>query len=378
MIVAPAVALSPDCLRRVSRRCPPSRGARKPRRSAPARGFGRCSARPRRWRRRRASSSSSCASSKSSVRSRSKSSPESTGTSRRRPVSWTRSAARAEALRKVADADRPDIEARLVQLYKLGRAGYWRLLLDVDDLRSLGRAYRTAAAMTHLDRERIQRISERSTRSPTSADAAGSHRVELAELEEKATRRRARRSIARCKAARRWSRRSTRGAISTRSGPASCEAAQQRLQSSVAALDGAAPRSRSGRFKARCPGPCAARSLAVRPSTEQPVRHRHRPQRHRDRCAEGQPVRAVHEGAGRVRRPVHRLRQPRDRRARRARVLALRPPERPSGRAGRRVEAQAPLGRSGLNPNGVPALYFELRVDGKPVDPLQWLQKGNP
>jgi septal ring factor EnvC (AmiA/AmiB activator) len=23
-------------------------------------------------------------------------------------------------------------------------------------------------------------------------------------------------------------------------------------------------------------------------------------------------------------------------------------------------------------------LYFELRVDGKPVDPLQWLQKGTP
>ena len=45
---------------------------------------------------------------------------------------------------------------------------------------------------------------------------------------------------------------------------------------------------------------------------------------------------------------------------------------------GERLQAQAPLGRSGLNPNGTPALYFELRVDGKPVDPLQWLQKGIP
>ena len=60
------------------------------------------------------------------------------------------SAARAETLKKIADADRPDIEARLVHLYRLGRAGYWRLLLDVDDLRSLGRVYRTAAAMTRL------------------------------------------------------------------------------------------------------------------------------------------------------------------------------------------------------------------------------------
>ena len=45
---------------------------------------------------------------------------------------------------------------------------------------------------------------------------------------------------------------------------------------------------------------------------------------------------------------------------------------------GERIQSQAPLGRSGLNPNGTPALYFELRVDGKPADPLQWLQKGTP
>ena len=64
--------------------------------------------------------------------------------------------ARTEALQLIAEADRPDAEARLVQLYKLGRAGYWRLLLDVDDVRAVGRVYRTAAAMTHLDRERIQ------------------------------------------------------------------------------------------------------------------------------------------------------------------------------------------------------------------------------
>jgi len=42
---------------------------------------------------------------------------------------------------------------------------------------------------------------------------------------------------------------------------------------------------------------------------------------------------------------------------------------------GDRVEAQAPIALSGRNPSGNPALYFELRVDGKPVDPLQWLKK---
>ncbi len=42
---------------------------------------------------------------------------------------------------------------------------------------------------------------------------------------------------------------------------------------------------------------------------------------------------------------------------------------------GDRVGAGAPLGLSGRNTGGNPALYFELRVDGKPVDPLQWLRK---
>jgi septal ring factor EnvC (AmiA/AmiB activator) len=42
---------------------------------------------------------------------------------------------------------------------------------------------------------------------------------------------------------------------------------------------------------------------------------------------------------------------------------------------GDRVDAQGTVGASGRNPSGNPALYFELRVDGKPVDPLQWLRK---
>jgi hypothetical protein len=32
---------------------------------------------------------------------------------------------------------------------------------------------------------------------------------------------------------------------------------------------------------------------------------------------------------------------------------------------------------NGRNPSGNPALYFELRVDGKPVDPLQWLRNAH-
>ena len=42
---------------------------------------------------------------------------------------------------------------------------------------------------------------------------------------------------------------------------------------------------------------------------------------------------------------------------------------------GDRIEANEPIGTSGRSPSGNPALYFELRVDGKPVDPLQWLKR---
>src|SRR4029077_14266577 len=63
---------------------------------------------------------------------------------------------RTEALKGEADRQRPDVEARLVQIYKLGRAGYWRLLLDVKSIREVGRAYRTAAALGRIDRDRVE------------------------------------------------------------------------------------------------------------------------------------------------------------------------------------------------------------------------------
>jgi septal ring factor EnvC (AmiA/AmiB activator) len=43
--------------------------------------------------------------------------------------------------------------------------------------------------------------------------------------------------------------------------------------------------------------------------------------------------------------------------------------------AGTNVSRGAPLGRVGLSPSGGAALYFELRIDGRPVDPLQWLSR---
>ena len=43
--------------------------------------------------------------------------------------------------------------------------------------------------------------------------------------------------------------------------------------------------------------------------------------------------------------------------------------------AGTNVSRGTALGKVGLSPSGGPALYFELRIDGRPVDPLQWLAR---
>src|SRR5580765_6381937 len=64
--------------------------------------------------------------------------------------------ARAAALQNTAATERPEVERRLVQLYKLGHAGYWRMLLDLDNLRSMGRVYRTASALNRLDHDRVE------------------------------------------------------------------------------------------------------------------------------------------------------------------------------------------------------------------------------
>jgi septal ring factor EnvC (AmiA/AmiB activator) len=40
------------------------------------------------------------------------------------------------------------------------------------------------------------------------------------------------------------------------------------------------------------------------------------------------------------------------------------------------VEAGAEVGRVGPSPGGPPQLYFELRIDGRSVDPVQWLKPG--
>ena len=288
-------------------------------------------------------------------------------------------AARAETLRKTAEAERPEVEGRLVELYKMGRAGYWRLMLDVDDLRSMGRAYRTAAAMTEIDRSKVQQHKRTLDALDAEQKALQARTKEIATLKDEAARARA--AIERTVAARSElvesidARRDLNAQLTSE-----LQAAQQRLQASLANFDA----------DAKAP----AVSLPLRPfqgALPWPVRgtvaQRFGPQSNprfgttivrngiEIAAAEGQPVRAVHEGTVAYA----------DHFTGFGNLVIVEHGEQAYSLYGNlgslgvsrgdRVDTQAELGVSGRNPSGNPALYFELRVDGKAVDPLQWLKR---
>lgn len=289
------------------------------------------------------------------------------------------SSARAESLRQTAEAERPDVEARLLQLYKMGRAGYWRLLLDVDDLRSLGRAYRNAAALTAIDRERVQAHQ----RTLQALDK------EQAELQTQAA------SLAKLQAEARRARAAADRAVDAHNAlidsidarrdlnaqmVGELQAAQQRLQASFAETGGSGAGAVNlplAAFRGALPWP-ARGQLAGRFGRETNSRFGTAIVRNGIEIATppGQRVAAVHEGTIAFA----------DQFTGYATLVIV---EHGGGAfslygyldnalvsRGQRVEAGTPVGVSGRNPSGNSTVYFELRIDGRPVDPLQWLQKG--
>ena len=282
---------------------------------------------------------------------------------------------RAESLQRTAAAETPEIESRLVRVYKLGQPGYWRLLLDVEDVRSMGRAYRTASALTKIDRDRVLAHNQTLEALARERHELGARAAQIASLENQAKRAKAAldRSVA--------DRSTLVAAIDARRDlnaqmTGELQAAQQKLQASLTQLDPAAPPvSLPLRpFQGALPWPARGQIVTsfgrqassrfgtaiVRNGIEIAVN-------------EGQLVRSVHDGTVAYAEPFSGY----------GNLVIVEHSERAYSlygyllsmqvSKGDRVEAQAPLGMSGRDPSGNPALYFELRVDGKAVDPLQWL-----
>ena len=296
---------------------------------------------------------------------------EATETERR----LTLTAARLDQLKRTADQQRPDVEARLVQLYKLGGGGYWKLLLDVDDLRSVGRAYRTASAMTTLDKERIVQHQQTLDAVATERTMLHTRAVELQGLRDQA--RQARTAVDRALASRNalvTSIDERRDLTAQLAGE--LQNAQARLQSSLGKLPAGAAALPIKPFQGALPWP-AKGSVSQRFGRQPSSRFGTSIVRNGMELgtAEGQPVRAVHEGTVEFTGPFSGY----------GNLVIVDHGDRSYSlyghlnsitvTKGQRVEAQTPVGSSGRNPAGNPALYFELRIDGAPVDPLQWLKR---
>jgi murein hydrolase activator len=279
---------------------------------------------------------------------------------------------RMTTLESQAAAERPELRARLVELYKLGQARYLRLLFSTADLRRIGQATRTVAALGKIDRDRVaahQRTladlkTTRATLEQSVQDAAAS-RATAAKAEASVQRAaQARSDLIRDIDRRRDLNAQLAGELLS---------AQQKLQGSLREL-------------AAGSAPATAASLPLRPfrgdldwPASGPVRRRFgngpTPNGMEIAATEGANVQAIHEGVvafagtfagfGNL-------------------VIVEHGPQTFSlygdllevgVSRGSRLERGQTLGTVGATPAGPAGLYFELRVDGQPVDPLQWLRK---
>ena len=285
-------------------------------------------------------------------------------------------AGRIDELEQQDLAERPDVRARLVEIYKLGRARYLRLLLATADVRQFGRATRMVAALAELDRDRV--VTHQRT-----LDSLRSARSELQERSRRgqALRAEAERTERAAIAAARARSDRIRDIDQRRDLNAQLigelQAAQQRLQITLrdlstgsSAVEPAALPLRPFRGALEWPVPGAVRrrfGQAAGTASESKGIEIAAP--------EGTPVQAFHDG-----------------------VVAFAEPFTGFGnlvildhggqtfslygdlleigvKRGSRVERGQPVGTSGSAPTGSPGLYLELRVDGRAVDPLQWLKK---
>ncbi len=284
------------------------------------------------------------------------------------------------ALEEQLEAARPILEARMVELYKLGSAGYVRLLFNVADLKEVGRAYRMVAAVAAIDRHRAAQHQENLVRLRAAHLSLGQRRAEMTRLQEAA--RSARVAAERAAQSRAQliadidARRDLTAELASE-----LQGAQQKLQQTLSAINSGTPRPAADGpalpirpFRGDLDWPIAGRMLTPfgrgtgvsRGPAVTGVQFA---------ATEGSPVRAVHDGVIIFTGPFtgygnlvivdhggqtvslygH---------------LGMAQVER-----GATVERGHVLGTAGRILAGIPGITFEMRVDGVPVDPLEWLKK---
>jgi septal ring factor EnvC (AmiA/AmiB activator) len=268
--------------------------------------------------------------------------------------------------------EQPELRKRLIEIYKLGQARYLRLLLATPDLKRLGQSTRTVAALAKLDHERVEAHEQTVTALKTTRGALQRRRGEIAALRvtaEKAQLAVQRAAQARTDLIRDIDRRRDLNAQLA----GELQVTQQKLQAMLRDMAGGVPAVETAAL------PFAPfRGDLLWPVTGTVTRRFDRGSASNGieiAAAEGSDAVAVHDGvvafAGSfsgfgnlviLEHESHTFSLYGD-------LLAI------TVAKGARVEQGQPVGAVGPTPSGSNGLYFELRVDGRPVDPLQWLKK---
>ena len=289
-------------------------------------------------------------------------------------------ATRISDLEREADAQRPLVEARLVALYKMGTPRYTRLLLGAGDLRARGRNYRLIGSLAR-DREQFDDLRETVTDLQVSRSTLEARQVEVAALQEAA--RAARRALDRTIA----SQTALVEEIDTRRDltaqlAGELEAAREQFEAPLAELAaGGSPgattlalplRPFRGQIEPPVPGEVTVPFGAPRPTefgttiAGGGIELAATP---------GESVYAIHEGEvvsvdtfeglGTLVIVSHG-----DQAFSLYGYLASL-----AVHKGGQVDERAELGTAGVSPTGDATVYFELRIDGRPVDPVEWLKQ---
>ena len=290
-------------------------------------------------------------------------------------------ATRISDLEREADAQRPLVEARLVALYKMGTPRSTRLLLGAGDLRARGRNYRLIGSLARRDREQFDDLRETVTDLQVSRSTLEARQVEVAALQEAA--RAARRALDRTIA----SQTALVEEIDTRRDltaqlAGELEAAREQFEAPLAELAaGGSPgattlalplRPFRGQIEPPVPGEVTVPFGAPRPTefgttiAGGGIELAATP---------GESVYAIHEGEvvsvgtfeglGTLVIVSHG-----DQAFSLYGYLASL-----AVHEGGQVDERAELGTAGVSPTGDATVYFELRIDGRPVDPVEWLKQ---
>lgn len=284
---------------------------------------------------------------------------------------------RLKALEATRIAETPGIRERLVELSKHGRAGYVQLLLASNDVRALGRMARGVAAVAQIDRVRLE-THRRILAAERDALNDLDQKYDMVEALQKDAAKARAAVVAAVAARNKMIENLDRERDLAAQYVVELQHAQLQLEEKLATAEaGSSVVALPIRpFKGDLPWPITG-DVSTRFGRQSSGRFGTSIVRNgiEVTAAEGTAATAVHEGTVAYAAPFSGFGTLVIVDHGKAAFTLYGHLRDASVSAGTNVSRGTPLGHVGLSPSGGAALYFEVRIDGRPVDPLQWLAR---